>query len=45
MSIIRVLSNLVDDIGRIQVVQDLNGTLTDDTSVKQAQIKTFFCLI
>ena len=26
-------------------LQDLNGTLRDDTSVKRAQIKTFLCFI
>ena len=26
-------------------LQDLNGTLTDNTSIKQAQIKTFLCFI
>ena len=31
------------DLGRIHLV--LNKTLTDDTSVKRAQIKTFFCFI
>ena len=30
-------------LGRIHLV--LNKTLTDDTSIKRAQIKTFFCLI
>ena len=39
-------SALEDDnphYGRIHLV--LNKTLTDDTSVKRAQIKTFLCLI
>ena len=34
---------LFEDLGRIHLV--LNGSLTDDTSVKWAQIKTFWCFI
>ena len=39
MMIVAMVSYYVD-YGRIHLV--LNKTLTDDTSVKQAQIKTFF---